>query len=58
MNERQTINAVGFLESALLKLLARSVEVTAVEAIGERFRIVRFAGADLERRAWAPGDIV
>jgi len=48
---------VGFIESTLLKLVARAVAVRSVETVGA-FRIVSFAGADLEGRAWTPGDMV
>lgn len=54
----EAMKSVGFVESALLKLIARAVEVLAVEAIGARFRLVTFAGADLVDRAWSPGDMV
>lgn len=47
----------GFLESAMLKLIARSVEVQAVETIGSYCRVT-FAGADLVGRAWTPGDMI
>jgi NADPH-dependent ferric siderophore reductase len=58
MTGRPALKPTGFLESTLLKLIARDVEVRAVEPIGERFRIVTFAGADLAGRAWTPGDMV
>ncbi|APR75582.1 Hypothetical protein A7982_00928 [Minicystis rosea] len=42
----------------MYRLIARQAEVRKIEPIGERFRLVTMAGADLEDRAWTPGDMI
>jgi NADPH-dependent ferric siderophore reductase len=53
-----TANPSGLLATAFHKLLARRVQVRAVEAVGERFRLVTLAGENLEDCRWTPGDII
>ena len=48
----------GRIEGVLLKLVARPATVTAVEALGPRFRLLTLAGEALQGVAWRPGDKV
>lgn len=46
----------GLLESALLKLFARSARVLDIEDVGDAFRIVTLGGEALRDADWTPGD--
>jgi ferric-chelate reductase (NADPH) len=46
------------LETAFNKLVARRVEVSAVETPCDGFRLITLAGLDLQERIWAPGYMV
>ena len=48
----------GILETAFNKLVARRVEVSAVETPSDGFRLITLAGLDLQERLWAPGYMV
>ncbi|PIA06114.1 siderophore-interacting protein [Citrobacter portucalensis] len=46
----------GRLETAMQKLFMRSAQVTAVEPLGERFRLITLSGDALKQMKWTPGD--
>ena len=46
----------GLLESAMLKLFTRHVQVLHIEDIGSAFRTITLSGEALRNVAWAPGD--
>jgi ferric-chelate reductase (NADPH) len=48
----------GIIETAFHKLVARRVEVSAVETPCQGFRLISLAGLDLQERPWAPGYMV
>lgn len=46
----------GLFESVLHKILMRPAQVTAVEALGDKFRMITIQGAALQDVQWTPGD--
>ncbi|SKC74346.1 siderophore-interacting protein [Paraburkholderia hospita] len=51
-----TKKRAGLLESAMLKLFARSAHVLDMEDIGSAFRLVTLGGEALRNIGWTPGD--
>lgn len=54
-DERRAVTKDGFISSAVLKLLARRGEVSAVDAISPHFKLIALKGEGLKGASWAPG---
>ncbi|MFT3811276.1 MAG: siderophore-interacting protein [Micropepsaceae bacterium] len=54
-DERRAVTKGGLITSAVLKLLTRRAEVSAVEAISPRFKLIGLRGEGLKGANWAPG---
>ncbi len=53
--QRRAVTKDGFLTSAVLKLLTRWAEVSAVETVSPHFRVIGLKGEGLQGANWAPG---
>jgi NADPH-dependent ferric siderophore reductase len=55
---RSSLDLVAEIETAVLKLTLRQVDVKGVEVVGDRFRLITVAGASLVGRRWTPGEMI